>query len=102
MCGAPRSLRRLSSLGLGSGRPRPAPDAVLGLSGAADSRAFGAWEGPMKTRAPIAPLPAFASAALLLVLFIAASDPAAARECDGVSFPEQVQAHGTTLTLNGL
>jgi hypothetical protein len=27
---------------------------------------------------------------------------AAARECDGVSFPEQIQAHGETLTLNGL
>lgn len=55
----------------------------------------------MRTPAPITSLPVFASAALLLFLFTAAP-PAAARECDGVSFPEQIQAHDATLTLNGL
>lgn len=57
----------------------------------------------MRTRAPIASLPAFASAAVL-VLFspsVSAATPAA-RECDGVSFPAQVSAGGATLTLNGL
>jgi chalcone isomerase-like protein len=58
----------------------------------------------MSTRAPIASLPAFASAALLLFLcpLGAVSATAAALECDGVSFPEHVQARGETLTLNGL
>ena len=54
----------------------------------------------MRVRAPIPSLPVFASAALLLIF--TASPAAAARECDGVSFPEQIQAHGETLTLNGL
>jgi hypothetical protein len=54
----------------------------------------------MSMRAPIAPLLALASAALVVsVSFI---PTAAARECDGVSFPEHIQAGGATLTLNGL
>jgi hypothetical protein len=60
------------------------------------------WEGLMSTRAPVASLPAFASAALLLCLCVPSAATAAARECDGVSFPEHVQARGETLTLNGL
>ena len=32
----------------------------------------------------------------------ASAATAVARECDGVSFPEHIQAHGETLTLNGL
>lgn len=56
----------------------------------------------MRTRAPITSLPVFASAALLLVFLFTACPRAAARECDGVSFPEQIQAHDATLTLNGL
>ncbi|MHB8813164.1 MAG: chalcone isomerase family protein [Steroidobacteraceae bacterium] len=58
----------------------------------------------MSTRAPVASLPAFASAALLLFLCPLGAAPAtaAALECDGVSFPEHVQARGETLTLNGL
>jgi len=59
---------------------------------------------------PLASLPAFARTALCLALYVAASwalcvtfaGTAAARECDGVSFPEQIQAGGETLTLNGL
>jgi hypothetical protein len=56
----------------------------------------------MRTRAPIASPPAFASAALLFALCAGAAGTAAARECDGVSFPQQIQARGETLTLNGL
>jgi Chalcone isomerase-like len=57
----------------------------------------------MRTRAPIASLPAFASAALLLLVSPPGSaDTSAARQCDGVSFPAQVRAGGATLTLNGL
>lgn len=60
----------------------------------------------MSTHAPVASLPAFARAALFLALgaalCVACAGTAAARECDGVSFPEQIQAHGETLTLNGL
>lgn len=56
----------------------------------------------MSTRAPIASLPAFASAALLLFLGHLGAASGAALECDGVSFPEHVQAGGETLTLNGL
>lgn len=56
----------------------------------------------MSTRATIASLPAFAQAAFLLSLCMALAGTAAARDCDGVSFPEQIQAHGQTLTLNGL
>jgi hypothetical protein len=54
----------------------------------------------MRTRAPIASLPAFASAAWL-VLFSPpglAGTPAA-RECDGVSFPAQLQSGGTTFGI---
>lgn len=58
----------------------------------------------MSTRAPAVRLPAFASAALLLSLFLTGvgTRAAAAKECDGVSFPDRVQARGETLTLNGL
>ncbi len=51
----------------------------------------------MSTRAPVVLLPAFAAAALLL-----SPCRAFAGECDGVSFPQRIQAHGETLTLNGL
>jgi hypothetical protein len=60
------------------------------------------WEGFMSTRAPIASLPALAAAALLACLCMPSTGTAAARDCDGVSFPEHVQARGETLTLNGL
>lgn len=63
----------------------------------------------MSSRAPTnVSLPGYASAALALILCIASAAsaalaaPAATRECDGVSFPEQIQAGGQTLTLNGL
>ncbi|MGH8297733.1 MAG: chalcone isomerase family protein [Steroidobacteraceae bacterium] len=56
----------------------------------------------MSMRAPVASLPALASAALLLLSCVASAAPVAARECDGVSFPERIEAHGETLTLNGL
>ncbi|HEY6516408.1 MAG TPA: chalcone isomerase family protein [Steroidobacteraceae bacterium] len=58
----------------------------------------------MSTRAPAVRLPAFASAALLLSLCLtgAGARTAAAKECDGVTFPDRVQARGETLTLNGL
>ena len=56
----------------------------------------------MSTRARTTSLPASASAALLVSLGVAIAGTAAARDCDGVSFPEQVQVHGETLTLNGL
>lgn len=67
----------------------------------------------MRTRAPVAShperrdrraagLPALGSAVLLICLYLAAAGTAQARECDGVSFPEHIQAHGETLTLNGL
>jgi hypothetical protein len=75
---------------------------MLGLGGAGQQIEYGAWEGFMSTRAPVVPLPAFAAAALLFSLCLASAGTAAARECDGVSFPEQVQARGETLTLNGL
>lgn len=55
----------------------------------------------MRTRAPITLLPAFAAAALLFLLMPTAR-AATARECDGISFPAQVQAGSQTLTLNGL
>src|SRR5579863_5509503 len=58
-------------------------------------------EGFMSTRAPVVLLPAFAAAALLC-LRLACAAPAVAGECDGVSFPQHVQARGETLTLNGL
>lgn len=53
-------------------------------------------------RAPVVRLPAFTAAAILLCLCVASECRAAARECDGVSFPRQIQARGETLTLNGL
>lgn len=56
----------------------------------------------MSTRAPVVPLPVIASAALLLCLGAASAGAAAAQECDGISFPEHIQARGRTLTLNGL
>lgn len=55
----------------------------------------------MSTRAPIASLPLIAAAALLC-LGAARPGTAAAQECDGVSFPQHIQAGGRTLTLNGL
>jgi hypothetical protein len=56
----------------------------------------------MSTRTPVIP-PALAAAALFLgSLCIASGATAAGQECDGVSFPEHVQARGQTLTLNGL
>lgn len=56
----------------------------------------------MSTRTPIVPLPAVGRAALLLCLCLAFLGTAAAGECDGVSFPQHLQAGGETLTLNGL
>jgi hypothetical protein len=58
----------------------------------------------MRTRAPIASLLALASTALVISVALPAGPARAAspRECDGVSFPAQVQARGETLTLNGL
>ena len=54
----------------------------------------------MRTPAPLASLLALASAAL--VMSVSAIPTASARECDGVLFPEHIQARGETLTLNGL
>ena len=56
----------------------------------------------MSTRAPRVSLPTFTSAALLLFTGAAFAATPAPRECDGVSFPDHVQARGQTLTLNGL
>lgn len=56
----------------------------------------------MSARAPTASLPAFASAALLLFTGAAVAGTPVPHECDGVSFPDHVQAGGQTLTLNGL
>jgi hypothetical protein len=56
----------------------------------------------MSTRARITSLPVLASAALVLFLCAVTAGAAPARECDGVTFPEHLQAHGETLTLNGL
>src|SRR5215469_17022074 len=58
--------------------------------------------GSMSMRAPIISLPALAAAALLFSFCVAPAGRAQARECDGVSFPQQIQAQGQTLTLNGL
>lgn len=55
----------------------------------------------MRIRVSIAAVPVFASAALLF-LWTSAAAAAVPTECDGVSFPQHVQAHGETLTLNGL
>lgn len=56
----------------------------------------------MSTRAPIASLPLLAAAAFLFFICATRAGTASARECDGVSFPEHIQAGGRTLTLNGL
>ncbi|MGH8169773.1 MAG: chalcone isomerase family protein [Steroidobacteraceae bacterium] len=57
----------------------------------------------MRTRAPTASsLTAIASTALLLCLCAPCAASAASPECDGVSFPQRIQARGETLTLNGL
>ena len=56
----------------------------------------------MSMRAPVASLPAFAAAVLLVAACTDGARAATARDCDGVSFPDQIQAHGETLTLNGL
>lgn len=49
----------------------------------------------MRARAPIAWV-------LLFYLCLPAAQAAVPGECDGVSFPQQIQAGGRTLTLNGL
>lgn len=54
----------------------------------------------MKTRATIASL--LALACTTIIVAAGSASAAAARECDGVSFPEHIQARGETLTLNGL
>jgi hypothetical protein len=54
----------------------------------------------IRARAPVATLSIFALTAVLLCPGPASA--AVASACDGVSFPEQVQAQGETLTLNGL
>jgi Chalcone isomerase-like len=56
----------------------------------------------MRTRAPFASLPAVAAAALLLFVQSPAAGAAVPGECDGVTFPQHIQARGETLTLNGL
>jgi Chalcone isomerase-like len=60
----------------------------------------------MSTRVPMPRLPAPAAAALLVLVGLLAGAPfaeaAAPTDCDGVSFPEHIQAGGRTLTLNGL
>lgn len=56
----------------------------------------------MSTRAPIIRLPAFAAAAAILLFSGLAAAAQVATECDGVSYPEHIQARGETLTLNGL
>ncbi len=55
----------------------------------------------MRKRAPIASLPTF-TAAILLLLSTASVSAAVSPQCNGVSFPQQIEAHGETLTLNGL
>ena len=54
----------------------------------------------MRTRAPLGSFLALACTALVLPVGLASA--AVARECDGISFPEHIQARGETLTLNGL
>jgi hypothetical protein len=56
----------------------------------------------MSARASAVSLPIIASAAILLCLYAGSAASAAPHECDGVSFPERIQARGETLTLNGL
>lgn len=55
----------------------------------------------MSMRTPVTSLPALAAAALLCFCMTFAA-VAADRQCDGVPFPEHIQAGGQTLTLNGL
>jgi len=55
----------------------------------------------MRTRPPITSLPGLTLVTALL-LGAHAAGAAAASQCDGISFPQQVQARGQTLTLNGL
>lgn len=54
----------------------------------------------MRMHVPVASLPAV----LLGISLLCAGNARAAvsRECDGLSFPQQIQARGETLTLNGL
>ena len=60
----------------------------------------------MSTRAPIPTRPAVTAVALMVFAgsFAGAASAATAapHECDGVSFPDHIQAGGQTLTLNGL
>jgi hypothetical protein len=56
----------------------------------------------MSLRTRLTSLPALAAAALVLCLCMSSAGVAADRQCDGVSFPEHIQAAGQTLTLNGL
>lgn len=63
----------------------------------------GTGTGPSTPRRkPTLSRQAFASTTLLLCLCMASAGTAVARECDGVAFPESIQARGETLTLNGL
>lgn len=54
----------------------------------------------MRMHVPVASIPASILGTLLLSAGCARA--AAVRQCDGVSFPEHIQAQGQTLTLNGL
>jgi hypothetical protein len=54
----------------------------------------------MRMHVPVASIPALILGAVLLSAGCARA--AAARECDGVSFPEHIRKQGETLTLNGL
>jgi hypothetical protein len=57
----------------------------------------------MSIRASVVPLRAVVAVALLLLApCVTSAGGAAAPECDGVSFPQHIQARGQTLTLNGL
>lgn len=56
----------------------------------------------MSMRVPKTSLPPWAAPVLLLCIGAAFTGTAGARECDGVSFPDHIQARGQTLTLNGL
>jgi hypothetical protein len=55
-------------------------------------------------RTPSAPLPAVPAALLLFFFWLSALSTAVAadRECDGIRFPEHIQAAGQSLTLKGL
>jgi len=60
----------------------------------------------MRTRVPTVSVRGFAAAALLIFQpwhpWVASAAAAVPQQCDGVSFPAQLQARGETLTLNGL